>query len=79
MQMSNRDGLGYLAWSWKGNGSWDNQTVLDMSLNEGLVPVSASAPYGLQLTSYGLQVVNGTAIGTTAVPGIRATSVVFRP
>lgn len=79
MQMSNRDGLGYLAWSWKGNGTWDNQTVLDMSYNEGLVAVSTSAPYGLQLTPYGLQVVNGTTIGTTAVPGIRATSVAFLP
>lgn len=44
-----------------------------------MVPVSASAPYGLQLTAYGLQVVNGTALGTTAVPGIRATSVAFKP
>jgi mannan endo-1,4-beta-mannosidase len=79
MQMSNRDGLGYLAWSWKGNGTWDNQTVLDMSSSEGLVSVSAATPYGLQLTTYGLQVVNGTTIGTTVVPGLRATSVVFKP
>jgi mannan endo-1,4-beta-mannosidase len=62
MKLANSNGVGYLAWSWRGNGSGEEQK-LDMSNSY----TSSSS-----LTWWGQEVIEGASSGS--VPGIRATS-----
>lgn len=67
MQDANQRSVGYLAWSWYGNGG--EATVLDM----------ATAASGGSLTAYGQEVLGGFSLDGQAVAGLRATSVAFQP
>lgn len=67
MRDANRRRVGYLAWSWHGNGG--DAVVLDL----------ASADSGGSLTDYGREVIEGTLLDGEAVAGLRATSVKATP
>lgn len=63
MKHANEQSIGYIAWSWYGNGG--DSAALDMS----------GSPGAVALTAYGLEVVEGTAYQSNPVAGIRGTAV----
>lgn len=67
MRDANRRAVGYLAWSWYGNGP--EAVLLDMATRDS----------GGSLTAYGRQVIEGTTLDGEAVAGLRATSLPFVP